>query len=207
MQMAARLGLHVHAPLELHGKALFIPRFDREVRGTQVLRHAQESIASLCGVTGFAAMPTHNAVCARLGEVATDPVTEIIEYLKRDIANIVLRNKDNHARNTAIRRDAQGRVGLTPLFDFAPMWLHPDGIARRMRWERDDGGSPQWASAIAQACEAAQIDPGPVKSAVREMALPLADLLDYGRSLGIESNFLDPLAATVAQVRAQLEAL
>ena len=87
------------------------------------------------------------------------------------------------------------------------MWLHPDGIARRMRWERDDGGSPQWASVIAQACEAAQIDPGPVKSAVREMALPLADLLDYGRSLGIESNFLDPLAATVAQVRAQLEAL
>lgn len=32
-------------------------------------------------------------------------------------------------------------------------------------------------------------------------------VLDYGRSLGIESNFLDPLAATVAQVRAQFEAL
>ncbi|MFX7776495.1 HipA domain-containing protein, partial [Acinetobacter baumannii] len=84
---------------------------------------------SLCGVTGFAAIPSHNVVCARLGEVATDPLPEIIEYLKRDIANIVLRNKDNHARNPAIRRDAQGRIGLTPLFDFAPMWLHPDGIA------------------------------------------------------------------------------
>ncbi|MFT2628457.1 hypothetical protein, partial [Escherichia coli] len=87
------LGLKVHGALDLHGKALFIPRFDREVRGTEVVRHAQESIASLCGVTGFAAIPSHNVVCARLGEVATDPLPEIIEYLKRDIANIVLRNK------------------------------------------------------------------------------------------------------------------
>ncbi|MCO4856739.1 type II toxin-antitoxin system HipA family toxin [Herbaspirillum sp. WGmk3] len=207
MQLAMHLGLKVHGALQLQGKALFIPRFDREVRGTEVVRHAQESIASLCGVTGFAAIPSHNVVCARLGEVATDPLPEIIEYLKRDIANIVLRNKDNHARNTAIRRDAQGRISLTPLFDFAPMWLHPDGIARRMRWERDDGGSPQWASVITQACEAAQIEQEPVRSALREMASPLADLLPYGSSLGIESTFLDPLAATVDQVRAQLEAL
>ncbi|HZG22851.1 MAG TPA: HipA domain-containing protein [Herbaspirillum sp.] len=211
MQLAASLGLRVHAALELHGKALFIPRFDREVQvidgRRQVVRYAQESIASLCGVTGFAATPSHNVACARLGEVATDPMAEIIEYLKRDIANIVLRNKDNHARNTAIRRDAQGQIGLTPLFDFAPMWLHPDGIARRMRWEHDDGGSPQWASAIAQACDAARLEEAPVRAAVREIAQPLAGLLERARDLRIDAQFLDPLAVTLAQVRTQLEAL
>lgn len=207
MALAASLGLQVHAPLALHGKALFIPRFDREVRDGQVLRHAQESIASLCGVSGFGAVPSHNAACARLGQLATDPVADIAEYLRRDIANIVLRNKDNHARNTAIRRDAQGQIGLTPLFDFAPMWLHPDGIARRMRWEQDDAGAPQWASAIAQACEAAQVDEVAVRAAVRQMAVPLAGLLAHARALGIEEPFLAPLAPTVAQVCSQLEAL
>jgi len=207
MQLAASLGLKVHDALELHGKALFIPRFDRELRHGRVVRHAQESIASLCGVTGFAATPSHNAACARLGQVATDPMGEVIEYLKRDIANIVLRNRDNHARNTAIRRDAQGQIGLTPLFDFAPMWLHPDGIARRMRWEHDDGGSPQWASAIAQACDAARLEEAPVRAAVREMAQPLAGLLGRARDLRIDAQFLDPLTTTLAQVRTQLEAL
>jgi len=28
---------------------------------------------------------------------------------------------------------------LTHLFDFATMWLHPDGIARRIRWKRTVG--------------------------------------------------------------------
>lgn len=207
MLLAAHLGLDVHGELELHGRALFIPRFDRELRDGAVLRHAQESIASLCGVSGFGAVPSHNAACARLGQVASDPTREVAEYLKRDIANIVLRNRDNHARNTAIRRDADGRIGLTPLFDFAPMWLHPDGIARRMRWERDDAGSPQWASAIAQACEAAGVDAEPVRSGVQQMAAPLAGLLERMRELHIEDRFVAPLAATVAQVRAQLEDL
>ncbi|WDZ98079.1 HipA domain-containing protein [Herbaspirillum sp. WKF16] len=207
MRLAGYLGLDVHGELELHGGALFIPRFDREVREGAVLRHAQESIASLCGVSGFGAAPSHNAACARLGQVTSDPAREVTEYLRRDIANIVLRNKDNHARNTAIRRDANGDIGLTPLFDFAPMWLHPDGIARRMRWERDDAGSPQWASAIAQACAAAGVDPEPVCRGVQQMAAPLAGLPALMRELQIEDRFVAPLAATVAQVRAQLEDL
>ena len=207
MQLARGLGLKVHGELILHGRALFIPRFDREVIGGAVLRHAQESIASLCGVSGFGALPSHNAVCTKLGLVATDPLGEVVEYIKRDIANIVLRNKDNHARNTAIQRKADGSVGLTPLFDFAPMWLHPDGIARRMRWEADDGGSPQWASAIDQAAQAAQLDRDQLVQRVWPMAVPLASLLDDARALGIEDKFVAPLEATVRQVILQLEAL
>ena len=38
-------------------------------------------------------------------------------------------------RNTALQRDFEGRIALTPLYDFAPMYLHPDGIARRIRWK------------------------------------------------------------------------
>lgn len=99
---------------------------------------------------------------------------EVIEYAKRDIAHIVLGNKDNHGRNTAIQRRPDGRIALTPLFDFAPMWLHPDGIARRIRWQADDGGAPDWASVVVQACAAAQIDEARVRSEIRTMAMPVA---------------------------------
>lgn len=207
MRLAKGLGLNVHADLTFRERALFIPRFDRSVTNGRVLRYGQESIASLCGIGGFGNVPSHNAVCRRLGEVASDPTREVIEYIKRDIANIVLGNKDNHARNTAIQRRHDGTVSLTPLFDFTPMWLHPDGIARRMRWETDDGGAPNWARVIDQACEAAGLDHTRVKAGIQMMATPLANLFADARALGIEEQFLTPLEKTVANVRTQLEKL
>ena len=207
MQLARRLGLDVHADLTLRGRALFIPRFDRAVTDGRVLRHGQESIASLCGTAGFGQVPSHNEACRRLGEVATDPRRDVVEYLKRDIANVALGNKDNHARNTAIQRRHDGAVSLAPLFDFAPMWLHPDGIARRMRWQADDAGAPNWASAIDQACEAAKVDHDKVGAAVRAMAAPLATLVADARALGIGEQFLTPLARTIENIRSQLERL
>nr|WP_322887811.1 HipA domain-containing protein [Aquirhabdus parva] len=150
MRLAHFLGLRVFGMLERQGNALFIPRFDRTVTDGTVERHAQESIAVLCGYSGFGALISHNEICRNLAKACTDPITEIIEYLKRDIANVILGNRDNHSRNTAITRSWQGHIALTPLFDFAPMWLHPDGISRDSRWARDDGGAPKWASVIAQ---------------------------------------------------------
>ncbi|NDY93540.1 type II toxin-antitoxin system HipA family toxin [Ideonella livida] len=148
MAIARHLGLRVHAPLVLRQRALFIPRFDRVVRAGQVIRLAQESVATLTGLPGFDAVPSHDAVCAALLRHCTDPQTEMLEYLRRDVANLALLNKDNHARNTAVQRDFAGRVALTPLFDFAPMVLHPDGIARRIRWEGNDHGRTDWSRVI-----------------------------------------------------------
>jgi len=172
-----------------------------------VIRHGQESIASLCGIAGFGAAPSHNEVCRRLSDMVTDPVHEIVEYIKRDIANVALGNRDNHARNTALRRSPDGTVGLTPLFDFAPMWLHPDGIARRMRWLKDDGGAPNWMSAIDQASEAAHLDSRLVRAGVQTMAAPLAKLFDEARALGIEERYLAPLIQPWQNACRQLEAL
>ena len=207
MQLARGLGLDVYADLTLRERALFIPRFDREVRAGRVIRHGQESIASLCGIGGFGAAPSHNDVCRRLGEVTTDPISEIVEYIKRDIANIALGNKDNHARNTAIQRRPNGSIALTPLFDFAPMWLHPDGIARRIRWQADDGGAPDWASVITQACDAAKVEHASVTARIQMMAPPMGTLLADALALGIDEEFLAPLQKTIENIRQQLETL
>lgn len=153
MELAKLLGLRAHGTLRKNDLALFIPRFDRAISHGKVVRYAQESIASLTEIPGFGAAPTHDEVCRQLLTWCTNPETEILEYIKRDVANIALGNKDNHARNTALQRDFQGNVALTPLFDFVPAYLHPEGIARRIRWEGNDNGNPDWRCVIDRVCE------------------------------------------------------
>lgn len=208
MQLAQWLGLRVHAPLLLQQRALFIPRFDRRVEAGGVLRLAQESIATLTGLPGLDAVPSHDQVCAALLRHCTDPQAELIEYIKRDVANLALGNKDNHARNTAVQRDFAGRVALTPLYDFAPMLLHPDGIARRIRWEGNDDGRPDWGRVIDQVCALAappaasrrrrampppRIDRDALVHGLRAMEAPLRQIADDGHALGLEPTLLQLL--------------
>jgi serine/threonine-protein kinase HipA len=148
MAIARRLGLRVHAPLELKRRALFVPRFDRRIRDGRLERLAQESIASLTGTAGFGVVPSHETVCKALLQRCGEPEAEVVEYLRRDVANLALGNTDNHARNTAVQRDFGGQIRLAPLFDFAPMYLHPDGIARRMRWHAEAYSEPDWAEVV-----------------------------------------------------------
>jgi serine/threonine-protein kinase HipA len=207
MDLARYLGLRVQGTMRGSARTLFIPRFDRQVTTMGVVRHAQESLASLCGLPGFSLAPSHNSAVRRLSEVSTQREVDVVEYVRRDLANVALGNKDNHARNTAIQRRADGYVGLTPLFDFAPMMLHPDGIARRMRWESDDNGSPRWSSVIAQASVATGVAEGALVEALRDMSVPLGKLRERALQLGVDEAVMDMQRETIDDIVAQLEAL
>lgn len=208
MKVAQYLGLRVHQELELHGKTLFIPRFDRKVIEGKVERIAQESIASLGGKAGFGVRMTHNQICSLLMQCCTKPKQEIFEYLKRDLANVALGNKDNHTRNTAIQRFNKGIIQLTPLFDFAPMWLHPDGIARTTRWERDDhGGMPIWHSVIEQIAESTMIDPKEIKAVLIEQLPLYQGLLEHMQYLQLAPEILENSQYRIDNICQQLEEL
>lgn len=205
MDIASRLGLRVHAPLVLRQKALFIPRFDRITHGGAVTRLAQESIATLTGVPGFDAVPSHDQVCEALMRHCTNPQAEVLEYLKRDIANLAMLNKDNHARNTAVQRDFGGHIALAPLYDFAPMYLHPDGIARRIRWENNDNSQPDWSRVLDRLCElGAQVQKERRRKGVliarevlvagiKAMEPVLRQIADQGESMGLEPAVIEHL--------------
>jgi hypothetical protein len=75
----------------------------------------QESIASLCGIAEFGLALSHDRIVAALAEVVSDPQAEIIEYVRRDVLNVALGNRDNHLRNTALQRFVDGTIRLTPL--------------------------------------------------------------------------------------------
>ncbi|RLQ21880.1 hypothetical protein DWB85_09840 [Seongchinamella sediminis] len=155
MTVANALGLEVHAELTWSQDTLLIPRFDRIVNedGT-VDRIGMESLSSLAGIAKYGVeyggSPSHNTLCEALARYATNPQECIVEYIKRDVVNVVLGNKDNHSRNTAVFRYENGTVTLTPLFDFAPMYLDPEGIPRACRWEGDQEkvGEPDWSRII-----------------------------------------------------------
>jgi serine/threonine-protein kinase HipA len=186
---------------------LFVPRFDRDVTPAGVVRFAQESLASLCGVAEFGAAPTHNVAVAQIARAATTPEEEVTEYVMRDIANVVLGNKDNHARNTAIQRTEDGLVRLTPLFDFAPMLLHPDGISRRMRWERDDAGAPRWASVVAQCREITSLALPNLPARLRAMGERLDVLPERAREEGVDEPLLERLRSGIRDAADQLRAI
>ena len=202
MQIAAYLGLRVFRPLELHGRTLFIPRFDRQVVDNRVERIAQESLASFSGKAGFGVKMSHNEVCKIIMNCCTDPETEILEYVKRDLANIALGNKDNHTRNTAFQRLNNGDIQLTPLFDFAPMWLHPDGIARSTRWEKDDNN---WASIAHQIVECSSLTIEQIKSVFSEQLPLYQGLLTHMKSIGIDDEILENCAYRIEGICAQLK--
>lgn len=224
MDIATRLGLRVHAPLVLRQRALFIPRFDRlvvrQAHGGGVTRLAQESIATLTGLPGFEAVPSHDQVCLALIRHCSDPQAEVLEYLRRDVANLALGNKDNHARNTAVQRDFNGRIALTPLYDFAPMYLHPDGIARRIRWEGNDGGQPDWGRVLDRVCAlGAQVQqerrmkgPGPVQrqplvDGLKAMAPALEHIAAEGEAMGLDAAVLNHLRPGIRALARELAAL
>ena len=137
IRVAHRMGVVAEKPPELVGDMLFVRRFDRVVTSKGVERLHQESVASLVGQIGYDNVPTQNEALAALRKHATDPLATTIEYLKRDVLNLALGNTDNHARNTAMQVTAKG-IHLTPLFDFAPMFLDKEGIARALRWRTPD---------------------------------------------------------------------
>lgn len=220
MALAAHLGLRVHAPLVLRDRALFIPRFDRQVGGGRVIRLAQESIAALTGIAGFDAVPSHDTVCRELIRRCTNPQNEVLEYIKRDIANLAFGNKDNHARNTALRRDFDGHIELTPLYDFAPMYLHPDGIARRIRWEGNDAGQPDWGRVLDRVCELAEqvwieerrkeanpLGREALVAGLKTMAPRLRTVADIAEEHGLEPDVLAYLRLGIEARANELDAL
>ncbi|QYJ95700.1 type II toxin-antitoxin system HipA family toxin [Shewanella spartinae] len=57
----------------------------------------------------------------------------VIEWVKRDLLNIIFGNSDNHGRNISMMR-SQGKIMLAPIYDFAPMKADPQGVVRTITW-------------------------------------------------------------------------
>lgn len=148
-RIAVEIGLNVSEVSTYAEGVLIIPRFDRQKgKNGQTIHLGQESLVSAIGVADFGHIGSHEIYIDVLKRYSSDPFADIVEYLKRDIANLALGNPDNHGRNSALSKLPEGRIRLSPLFDFAPMRLAKEGIIRSTRWAsmRDAGRDhlPDW---------------------------------------------------------------
>jgi serine/threonine-protein kinase HipA len=207
-EVARVFGLRTGAPLEYQDDALFIRRFDRRVTQTGVKRLGMESMASICGISEFGARGSHNKICEMISRFATDPDREIREYIKRDILNAALRNTDNHSRNTAFLKEPSGTVALSPLYDFAPMFLDPDGIARASRWEAEgerEIGLPDWGC-IAEDLEGRiGLDSGKLRQWLSDQAQAVERLPETLNRCGVEESLTVRLAERIDAVARMLQ--
>ena len=122
-----------------------------------------------------------------------------------------------------MQRDFSGGVRLTPLYDFAPMYLHPDGIARRIRWEDNDAGSPDWARVLNRICEldaeisatgrrkrqkgAARVHRDALVTGLRNMVPALQEIALNGETLGLDPEVLQHLRLGILGQAQRLAAL
>lgn len=84
-------------------------------------------------MAGFGTQADQFELLKAIRNVVEEPLGETLEFIRRDVLNLAMRNTDNHARNTAVQT-IDGVTRITPLFDFAPMYLDPEGITRSARW-------------------------------------------------------------------------
>jgi len=193
LEVARRFGIGVAESLQFESGALFIPRFDRIQHTSHTERVAMESLYSVAGIAEFGAFSRHETLldAMMLHIDQEDYQDTALEYIKRDILNVVMGNTDNHGRNTALLRGLDGKSRLSPLFDFAPMYLDPAGIARVSRWDNDKehAGRPDWHAVTAYFTP--WVDRTWLLKQLALLATPLAQLTTYMQIAGIDGDIIE----------------
>jgi serine/threonine-protein kinase HipA len=203
-RIAAEIGLNVSEPSTYAEGVLIVPRFDRQKgKKGQIVRLGQESLVSAHGVADFGHIGTHEAYLDILKRYSADPFADVVEYLKRDIANLALGNPDNHGRNSALSKRPNGMIRLSPLFDFAPMRLAKEGIIRSTRWAsmRDLGRDhlPDWKLICAEIMP----DLGEqmrLTTQLRQFAECLRQAPQWAKEVGAPSEIIDRAMGRCAEI-------
>jgi len=207
MEVAQRFGIRTSGLPSLHEDMLFIPRFDRRTQDGGVLRFHQESAASIAGLAGFGIQANQFQLLAAIRNVVDAPLADTIEFIRRDVLNLAMRNPDNHARNTAVHT-VDGITRITPLFDFAPMYLDPDGIVRAARWYHLDTHKElqRWEDILAHLALPAPEHQQLVEALI-SFGEQLTGLADCMREVGVDADIVDFVVPGIDTQRKQLLAL
>lgn len=132
--IAKDCGIRAEGQCYVKNNMLFFERFDRKVVQNNTVRIHQESLTSVAGISGFPSGISLFKLVNAIAQHATNPALEITEFIKRELLNMAMGNTDNHGRNTAMQVKEEGLVQLSPLYDFAPMFMDLEMIPRSCRW-------------------------------------------------------------------------
>ncbi|WPH12837.1 type II toxin-antitoxin system HipA family toxin [Variovorax paradoxus] len=207
LRLAAACGLCMTSAPEVRGDVLFVRRFDRQLVEDRLHRLHQESLASVCDLRGFGFPRSQQTLLRGLRSVVTDPLGETIEFMLRDVLNLAMRNTDNHARNTAVQRLPNGVVQLTPIFDFAPMFLDPEIISRSCHWRADDGKVQRVWTEVVEGLQVDDCERGAIAEALHRFAPKVAALPEMAKDCDVQAQVIEACRMTIDAQAQQLEEL
>ena len=202
-RVAARLGVRTQGRVEWEADCLFVERFDRNVVAGGVSRLGLESLSSIVGVAEFGAPIRKERFAAAIAQYVNDAKQELREFLLRDVLDVALGNTDNHGRNTSVLKDASGKIALSPLYDFAPMFLDRSGIARVSHWA-GDRGFPDWNIA-ADALAEYGLSSIETRRWLRGLAQRVRELPVVMRECDVPGEVIDQCAGRIRRVAESLE--
>lgn len=200
IKVARACGLRSHGETFHRDGMLFVPRFDRKIKNGEVVRLHQESLASLAGHRTFGIRPNHFDLVNAFLPLVSDHLKEVIEYIKRDLLNLAIRNTDNHARNTAVQQLENGTVQLTPVFDIAPMFMDREMIVRASRWLDKNG---QVINNFADVIEELQLkneDKNSVMLEIQSFSKVIEGLPLTMEECGVDANIIELCKPQINQV-------
>ncbi|MDD7985715.1 HipA domain-containing protein [Lentisphaera marina] len=203
-EVARCLGLNVGEELYFKEGALFISRFDREVKEGEVYYYGLESLYSIAGISQRGQMSDNFLFCEMIAKYSTSPSEDVLEFLKRDVLNILLGNPDNHGRNSAmIKKD--GEVRLSALYDFAPMFYDPNDIfMRRSIWfGHEVSGKPSWGCIV----QKLSIYVVSITDEFRGFVKALRDLMQILRASHVDEFIIERRLAIIESEMKKLEEL
>ncbi|CRL61609.1 HipA domain-containing protein [Proteus vulgaris] len=180
--------------------SLWLPRFDIKIENNEVIRLAMESVYSMLNKAPGTTLYHETAIRELIDKInQSNMVTQfgfqfdtsdfIIEWVRRDLLNIIFGNSDNHGRNTSFIR-YNNAIYLAPIYDFAPMKADPEGIARTTKWnsQNEMGGEYSFiniANSLSDLIPQEQL-----LNALKETALQLITLKERLEIRGVPTQIL-----------------
>lgn len=189
-EVARRMGCVTGASLLCEGDCLFIPRFDVRTARGRLHRSGLETMASAMGKTSFVETASLDEFALAIRQFSSSPLEDLKELIRRDILNVALGNTDNHSRNTSFLK-GKSAARLSPLYDFAPMMVDPEWIARTCRWrDYETGGYPLWGE-VASGLASGPGETGELLAAVAKTLALLENVPRWLRDAGVGSPILE----------------
>ncbi len=119
-----------------HGNnVLVVDRFDRTPAGGRVHIEDTGQIIGAIGDRKYT-MATTETIINMVSRFSTDRRADILEAVRRVLADVLLGNGDNHLKNWSFRFAEPGSVRLSPAYDIVPTILFIPGDTLALRFVR-----------------------------------------------------------------------
>ncbi len=115
------------------GNVLAVDRFDRTTEGQRIHIEDAGQIVGAVGDRKYT-MATTETVINMIRRFSTDRRDDILEAVRRIVADVLLGNGDNHLKNWSFIFPEPGQVRLSPAYDIVPTFLFIPGDRMALRF-------------------------------------------------------------------------